>query len=137
MPNRDERIDTHSQPERLTTNPFAALAGQLPNNLPEQSKPANEGQRATARLPDATPSSGATKPAHPFTIQRTRKGGYPISLEKRPSGKVVTVIRNVSGDAEALLKLLKKRCGAGGCLAENSVEIQGDHRQRIEAILSE
>ena len=70
-----------------------------------------------------------------FTVERTRKGGYPISLEKRPSGKVVTIIRNVSGDAEGLLKLLKKKCGAGGCLADNAIEIQGDHRERIEAIL--
>lgn len=136
MPKRNDRIDTNSNPDPLTTNPFAALAGQLPADLPQQ--PSN------TPCPDRTPSSYEghspsliAKPQRPFTIQRTRKGGYPISLEKRPSGKVVTVLRNVSGDAEALLKLLKKRCGAGGCLAENAVEIQGDHRLRIEAILNE
>ena len=30
---------------------------------------------------------------------------------------------------------LKKACGTGGTIAENTVEIQGDHRNRIRQLL--
>lgn len=122
MPRRDQRIDTSSEPEPLTSNPFAALGGQLPEDLAEHMEPTKKSE------PRSVP---------PFAVQRTRKGGFPVFFERRPGGKVVTVVRNVTGDAEALLKLLRKRCGAGGCLDGDAVEIQGDHRERIEAILSE
>ena len=72
-----------------------------------------------------------------FRVGKTRKGGWPVSLEKRPAGKVVTVIRNVTGDAERLLSVLKKRCGAGGVVREGSVEVQGDHRTKVEAFFTE
>jgi len=110
----------------LTDNPFGALTelkSALPKSAPEPVKPVAEIVRPKVNAP--------------FSIHRTRKGGMPISLEKRPSGKVATVIANVHGDAEALLVLLKKKCGAGGVARDGTVEIQGDHRSRIEVILRE
>lgn len=77
------------------------------------------------------------KPEAKFHVERTRKGGYPIFLEKRAAGKTVTIIRNLSGDTEALLALLKKRCAAGGKALVDSVEIQGDHRTKVDAFLRE
>lgn len=125
MSKRDKKNEANGQLGPLTSNPFGALAGQKAN-LPQ-------GPSIDVHAEASSPSANTALPA--FTVQKTRKGGYPIFLEKRPSGKVVTVIRNISGDLEALLKLLKKKCGAGGCLAEDGIEIQGDHRERIEAIL--
>jgi translation initiation factor 1 len=49
-------------------------------------------------------------------------------------GKTVTVIRGLPDRGEALearILELKKLCGAGGTVREGSVEIQGDHRERI------
>jgi translation initiation factor 1 len=49
-------------------------------------------------------------------------------------GKGVTVITGVplAGDAlEALATRLKKRCGSGGTLDGTTIEIQGDHRDRL------
>lgn len=123
-----ERLDKSGDGQSLTDNPFGALAG------------------LKAALPDAAPPSAQVKQVAeivkpkadaPFHIQRTRKGGMPLSLEKRPGGKVATLIGNVQGDAEALLAMLKKKCGAGGVVREGTVEIQGDHRSRIEVILRE
>ena len=117
--------DKSGDGQPLADNPFGALAGmkgELPSAPPPQpDKPVAEIVRPKA---DA-----------PFHIRRTRKGGMPLSLEKRPGGKVATLIGNVHGDADALLAMLKKRCGAGGVLREGAVEIQGDHRNRIEALL--
>ena len=50
------------------------------------------------------------------------------------SGKTVTVIRGLPerGPAlEALAAELKRMCGAGGAVKDATVEIQGDHRERI------
>jgi translation initiation factor 1 len=53
-------------------------------------------------------------------------------------GKTVTVIYDLP-DNQAFLKdlasELKRACGAGGAVVENSVEIQGDLRDRIRAVL--
>ena len=47
-------------------------------------------------------------------------------------GKVVTVIRGLPArDLEARAAELKRLCGAGGGVKEGTVEIQGDHRDRI------
>jgi len=56
-------------------------------------------------------------------------------VERRAKGKQVTVVRNVRGDAEALLDLLRRGCGAGGVARDGMVEVQGDHRAKVEAIL--
>lgn len=114
------RIDTSSERQPLTDNPFAKLA---PRPV--------EDAASTPTEPVAAPEAG--KPG--FQVQRTRKGGFPVFLEKRPNGKNVTVIRNISGDLEGLLSQLKKLCGAGGTVREGAIEIQGDHRERVEAFL--
>lgn len=121
------KVDKAGDRQPLTDNPFAALAG-MKSDLPQ-----------AAPMPPMQPVAEIVKPRldAPFYIQRTRKGGMPLSLERRPGGKVATIIGNVQGDAEALLALLKKRCGAGGVVREAAVEIQGDHRSRIEVILRE
>jgi translation initiation factor 1 len=67
---------------------------------------------------------------------RTRKGGWPLRVEKRAAGKVVTVVSNVEGDAQGLLAALRKRCGSGGVARSGLVEVQGDHRARIEEFLN-
>ena len=49
-------------------------------------------------------------------------------------GKTVTVIRGLperGSGLDARVLELKKLCGAGGTLRDGSIEIQGDHRERI------
>ncbi|HSG03930.1 MAG TPA: translation initiation factor [Marinobacterium sp.] len=53
-------------------------------------------------------------------------------------GKGVTTISGVAQpetELRALLKRLKKSCGTGGSLSEGVIEIQGDHRDKIKAML--
>lgn len=59
-------------------------------------------------------------------IERDRKGR---------KGKVVTVISRLKGDLKPLQKELQKECGAGGSVKNNTIEIQGDHRDKIAQIL--
>jgi translation initiation factor 1 len=62
-----------------------------------------------------------------------------LTVEKRKKGKVVTVIRGLpelGNDLPELLTRLKSLCGAGGTLQEESLEIQGDHLERVRAELT-
>jgi translation initiation factor 1 len=72
-------------------------------------------------------------------MERKTKGAR-IRLEKRASGRVATVIADLPGTAseiDALAKALKTRCGAGGSVKDLVVELQGDHRDAVQALLRE
>jgi translation initiation factor 1 len=62
-------------------------------------------------------------------IQREKKGR---------AGKTVTVVSGLQlspSDLATLAKRLKTCCGSGGTVKDGSIEVQGDHRQRIAAEL--
>ena len=55
-------------------------------------------------------------------------------------GKTVTMITGFQSSAETLDKLLKQlktQCGSGGTVKENSLEIQGDHRDKLLQLLTQ
>jgi translation initiation factor 1 len=54
-------------------------------------------------------------------------------------GKTVTVVYDLPRNGELLAALaseLKRACGTGGTVADTSVEIQGDQRERLRALLA-
>jgi translation initiation factor 1 len=64
--------------------------------------------------------------------------GIRISLDRRASDRVVTVVVGLRGSAAevaALAKELKTACGTGGTVKDGALELQGDHRPRVEAVL--
>ena len=64
-------------------------------------------------------------------VQRETKGR---------GGKAVTVVKGVPVDAAALLKLgqeLKAACGSGGTVKDGLIEVQGDHVEKVMALLQE
>jgi translation initiation factor 1 len=88
--------------------------------------------RSDGDAPRPPASGGAPKPRPPGGPVRVR-------LERQGrGGKVVTVVENLPGHPariEELAKTLKARCGAGGTTKGRIVEIQGDHRDRVVAVL--
>jgi translation initiation factor 1 len=63
--------------------------------------------------------------------------GAVVRVEKRNKGKKVTVVAGlVAKDQESLLPKLKALCGAGGTLKDGCLEVQGEHRDKIEAELA-
>lgn len=93
--------------------------------------------------PEAAPKSVVRLPANPAAAIPTRQLNTPVRvwLEKNGrGGKTVSVIKGIMSPPagkEALVKLLKTRLGTGGAVKEDDVEIQGDHREKIVAILNE
>jgi translation initiation factor 1 len=69
----------------------------------------------------------------------TGGGGVKIWLEKKGrNGTPVSIIRGLPNDREALAALatrLKRACGCGGSAKDGEIIIQGDHRERIAALL--
>lgn len=64
-------------------------------------------------------------------VQASRKGR---------KGKTVTVISGFQSKPEtlaALLKQLKNQCGTGGTVKEDTIEIQGDHTQKLVQLLTQ
>ena len=54
-------------------------------------------------------------------------------------GKTVTVVDGLPNNADFLKLLaaeLKQACGTGGAVKDATVELQGDHRDRLRALLS-
>ena len=58
---------------------------------------------------------------------------------KGRGGKAVTVVRGLALDATALAALgkrLRAACGAGGTAKDGVLEVQGDHAERLVALLA-
>ena len=56
-------------------------------------------------------------------------------------GKAVTVVKNFTGiglpEKKELAKAMRKACGVGGTIKDGCIEIQGDKREDVKAILVE
>jgi translation initiation factor 1 len=88
------------------------------------------------------PPAAADRPAHsgppPRRAPKVIDDGVVRIFRERGgrNGKVVTVIRGLPArDLEARAAELKRLCGAGGAVKDGTVEVQGDHRERIAARL--
>lgn len=96
-------------------NPFAALEG-LKAQLPE------------GKPPPAAPAAPAKGPAKAVVrMERVGRGG-----------KEVTVVEQLElslKEREKWLKALKGALGCGGTLEGDDLVLQGDHRERLPALL--
>ncbi|HEY9849528.1 MAG TPA: translation initiation factor [Leptolyngbyaceae cyanobacterium] len=60
------------------------------------------------------------------------------ATSKGRKGKTVTVISGFQAKPETLVDLLKKlktQCGAGGTVKDNTIEIQGEHKEKLLQLL--
>lgn len=109
--------------QSLGQNPFGALSGA---GLPVAPK---------ATLP---PTASTAKPKE---APAKNRGRVDIRRETgNRGGKTVTVVDGFVGiglpEKEALAKKMRAACGCGGTVKDGAIEIQGDQREKIAAILS-
>ena len=109
----------------LGQNPFAALGdlGNLPTGPTPTQSLAKEGVESKRGKPN------------------TNRGRVEIRrLTGGRGGKTVTAISGFVGIGEAekaqLAKQMQKACGAGGTVKDGQIEIQGDKREQVAAILT-
>lgn len=121
---RKDRIPTGGDQKTLSQNPFAVLSG--------AGLPAGKGG-----APDPAPGVGAG-------AEKGGKNRGRVEVRRETSGrggKTVTTVSGFTGiglpEKEALAKRMQKACGTGGTVKEGAIEIQGDQREKIAAILAD
>ena len=78
-------------------------------------------------------------PADLQSVPRQRQTIYLHRDSAGRGGKAVTLVKNLVLSAEevkSLAKRLKQECGTGGTVKDGVIEIQGEHREKIAALLS-
>ncbi len=63
-----------------------------------------------------------------------------IFSDKRRYGKVVTIVEGIDEsdiNMEELARTLKTRCAAGGTFKDGRIELQGEHRKKVQQALEE
>ena len=111
--------------DRPFHNPFGVLRS-LKN--PASGPPEPE---AAPVPPPVAPTPRRPAPTIARAVVRMERAGR--------GGKEVTVLEHMNlspADREAWLKALKSQLGCGGVVEGTSIVLQGDHRQRLPAILS-
>jgi translation initiation factor 1 len=92
--------------------------------------------------PKGNPGAPVTAGTNPAGAIATRQKNQPVIVgieRKGRGGKTVSVVAGVmshEAGKQALLKLLKTKLGTGGTLKDDTIEIQGDHRDQIVEILN-
>jgi translation initiation factor 1 len=62
-----------------------------------------------------------------------------LHLDRKGGGKIVSIVRGLQESNDVLTviaKDLKKGCGVGGSVKNGEILIQGNHREKIQKLLS-
>lgn len=126
MSRKKSRKPTDGGDRSLTQNPFGALSEQL-GDLPAGSASSlNATDQATSRRDQKNAKRGRVD-----IIRETAHRG----------GKMVTVVANFQGigllEKQELAKQIQKTCAVGGTVKDGRIEIRGDLREQVKAILEE
>ena len=102
----------------------------MPNNKTVWSS--EQGDLRKPPSPQPSPKERGSLPSQQQTIYLHRESAG-------RGGKAVTLVKNLVLSAEemkSLAKRLKQECGTGGTVKDGVIEIQGEHREKIAALLS-
>ena len=125
---KQRKLDLDPALGGLTHNPFAELARQRGQSVPEVDRMADSDGSSRAEIEDGCEAAVGRRT---IELRRERKGR---------GGKVVTLIQWLGatpsqGEVEGLAKRLAKGLGAGARASEGSVTVQGDLADRVDALL--
>lgn len=87
---------------------------------------------------DIDPLTGLPKELGIRESLQQEKQEITVKVEKRKWGKPMTVVKFSTTKDTNLKKLAKKAkafCASGGTVKDDRIEIQGDHRQKMQKLL--
>ncbi len=120
MSKKNRKLDTTDSSEPLSNNPFTGLdLGPLPVAK----------QDSSSRSPSSSASSKPKSRGRLDVIRQRSGGGGGWST-------VVTGFKGISQEEKNdIKKRIQKRCGVGGAIKSGNIEIQGDKREEVKAVL--
>lgn len=89
-------------------------------------------------MPEDDPFDEIPDPTDPMSDLSRAEQRLSIDVEKRTYDKPVTVVEGFDTDTvdvDDIASDLKSAVGAGGTVDDGTVEIQGDHRERVRDLL--
>ncbi|RLJ08134.1 MAG: stress response translation initiation inhibitor YciH [Candidatus Aenigmatarchaeota archaeon] len=88
-------------------------------------------------MPEICPKCGLPKELCTCEVLAKEREKIKVFTVQRRYGKIATVVQGISEDVDvkAILKELKTRLACGGTLRDHTIELQGNHKERIKAIL--
>jgi len=97
-------------------------------------------RRPESRLVYSTGGEKAAEPrAEPEPELPSKSApGIRLRLERRAGNRVATLVTGLpgrAGEAAELARALKSACATGGSFKDGVLELQGDHRSRLEELL--
>jgi translation initiation factor 1 len=91
--------------------------------------------RGVVMRTDPARSRAAARPATAPVSQARVRVGREVAGRGGKGVSVISGLPLAGAELEALGTRLKKLCGAGGAVKDGTIEIQGDHRDRLVAEL--
>ncbi len=91
-------------------------------------------------MPEICKSCGLPKELCVCEVIAREQQEIKIYAVKRRYGKTVTIIEGINPseiDIEDLAKQLKTRCASGGTVKEGNIELQGDHKKKVQSVLED
>lgn len=94
--------------------------------------------------PESEPPAKAVKlPANPAAPVAALQQGEPVRVHRSRAGRggktvsIIVGVKSPPAGKKALLRHLKSKLGAGGAIKGDDIEIQGEQREKIVALLNE
>ena len=90
---------------------------------------------------ETPPVSASDVAATAVAAEKVQRANDVVRVQRETKGrggKTVTLVKGISlpdKELEALGKQLKAACGSGGTVKDGIIEVQGDHIERIVALL--
>ena len=91
-------------------------------------------------MPEICKSCGLPKELCVCEVIAREQQEIKIYAVKRRYGKTVTIIEGINPseiDIDDLAKQLKTRCASGGTVKEGNIELQGDHKRKVQNVLED
>ena len=90
-------------------------------------------------MPDICKSCGLPKDLCVCEEIAREQQDITIYMTKRRYGKTVTIIQGLDTDIdiENLAKILKTKCASGGTVKDGNIELQGDHKKKVQHALED
>lgn len=124
-------------------NHIMSNSGKVPTNGGQSLGQNPFGALSAAGLPTATPGAASGPQPSALSAPQPKNRGR-VDIKRTTAGrggKTVTLVTGFVGiglpEKESLCKKMRNACGCGGTVKDGDIEIQGDQREKIAAILTE